>query len=105
MDLKAFLANQPGWHTADEGGAQAIEKAWRFTDFAAAMAFATRVAALAERLSHHPTLTVGWGVCRVRWTTHDAGGLTANDFNAARQTDLLDLGPGALPGDTGNAAA
>ena len=101
MNLKAFLDHQPGWRSTLEGSAAAIEKTWRFTDFAAAMAFAGHVAALADRLNHHPTLTVGWGVCGVRWTTHDSGGLTARDFDAARQTDLLDPGPDALPAPDG----
>ncbi|MBP7452675.1 MAG: 4a-hydroxytetrahydrobiopterin dehydratase [Ottowia sp.] len=92
------MARQPGWSVATEDGATAIEKTWRFADFRAAMAHAERVAALADRLNHHPTLTVGWGACTVRWTTHDAGGLTAQDFDAARQTDLLAPGPHALPG-------
>ena len=104
MDLEAFLAHQPGWRATHDAGAAAIEKRWRFTDFAAAMAFAQCVAALAESLNHHPTLTVGWGLCAVRWSTHDAGGLTPRDFDAARQTDLLDPGPNALP-DPASAAA
>ena len=97
MDLEAFLAHQPGWRAATEGSAAAIEKVWRFTDFAAAMAFAQRVAALADSINHHPTLTVGWGVCAVRWTTHDAGGVTALDLDAARDTDTLAAHLGALP--------
>jgi 4a-hydroxytetrahydrobiopterin dehydratase len=98
MDLKAFLAHQPGWHSTTEGSAAAIQKTWRFTNFAAAMAFAHRIATLAEGLNHHPTLVVGWGLCTVRWSTHDAGALTARDFDAARQTDLLDASPEEPPG-------
>ena len=104
MDLQAFLAHQPGWQSTAEGAAPAIQKTWRFADFRAAMAFADQVAALAERLNHHPTLTVGWGRCTVRWSTHDAGGLTARDFDAARQTDLLNPGPNALPNPEGAGA-
>ena len=104
IDLEAFLTHQPGWQSTAEGAAPAIEKTWRFADFRAAMAFADQVAALAERLNHHPTLTVGWGRCTVRWSTHDAGGLTARDFDAARQTDLLDTGPHAPPDPKGTGA-
>ena len=99
MDLQAFLLHQPGWRGGTDGAAAAIEKTWRFTDFAAAMAFANRVGELAERLNHHPTLVVGWGACTVRWYTHDSGGVTARDFDAARQTDLLAPGAQALPAD------
>ena len=104
IDLEAFLTHQPGWQSTAEGAEPAIQKTWRFADFRAAMAFADQVAALAERLNHHPTLTIGWGPCTVRWSTHDAGGLTARDFDAARQTDLLDTGPHAPPDPKGTGA-
>ena len=63
------------------------------------MALANAVAELAERLNHHPDLQVGWGQVGVRWTTHDAGGVTALDLQAARQTDALaaQLGAQAMP--------
>ena len=92
MNLEAFLVQHSGWQVANEAGGAAIEKTWRFADFRAAMAFANEVAALADRLDHHPAMTITWGRCTVCWTTHDTGGLTAKDFDAAHQTDLLATG-------------
>lgn len=67
----------------------ALQRCWRLPDFAAALALANAIGALAERLNHHPELLVGWGCLTVRWTTHDAGGITALDAQAARETDAI----------------
>ena len=61
------------------------------------MALAQAVADLAEQLNHHPDLLVSHGRCSVRWTTHDAGGVTALDVRAARATDELAAAAGAQP--------
>ena len=78
-----------GWSPTVLNGAAAIEKRWRLANFAQAMALATAVAELAEALNHHPELHVAWGHLRVVWTTHDAGGVTALDVQAAHATDAL----------------
>jgi 4a-hydroxytetrahydrobiopterin dehydratase len=85
-DLQAGLANLPDWQL--EGGA--ITRTFKFPDFVSAMAFANKVADIAEDLNHHPDLTVGWGRCGVMFTTHDAGGLTSLDLDAARRVDAID---------------
>ena len=72
------------------GAIASIEKAFRFSDFAKSMAFANKVAELAEQKNHHPVLLVQWGVCVVRWSTHDAGNtVTPLDVECAALTDAL----------------
>ena len=87
----------PGWQRTRHAGVEALARSWRFADFAQAMAFANAVAELAERLNHHPELQLGWGRCRVFWTSHDAGGVTARDIEAARQVDALAAALPATP--------
>jgi len=53
----------------------------------AALAVAVRIGCSAERHDHHPDLEISWGRLRVRWTTHDAGGLTAADLRGAEASD------------------
>lgn len=77
------------------GGVPALERRWRLPDFAQAMALAQAVGELAERLNHHPDLSIGWGRLTVVWTTHDAGGITPLDAQAARATDALAAGHAA----------
>jgi 4a-hydroxytetrahydrobiopterin dehydratase len=69
----------PGWGLEGEE----LVGQWRFADFAAALAAAVRVGALAERADHHPEMRVGWGKLEVRLTTHSAKALTVRDVELA----------------------
>ncbi len=67
-----------------------IVREWKLADFAAAMDFVNRVAALAEAANHHPDILVhGWNRVRLALSTHSAGGLTEGDFTLARQIDRV----------------
>lgn len=76
-----------------EGGAwrragDAIEREWRFADFAAAIAFVERVAEVAEAADHHPDILVhGWSKVRLTLSTHSEGGITAADLALAERFD------------------
>ena len=72
-------AELPGWRLEGEE----LVGAWKLPDFAAALAAAVRVGALAERADHHPDLRIGWGRLEVRLTTHSAKGLTRRDVELA----------------------
>jgi 4a-hydroxytetrahydrobiopterin dehydratase len=61
-----------------------------FGDFAAAMAFANAVAALAEAANHHPDILIHrWNKVRLTSSTHSADGLTQSDLDLARGIDGL----------------
>lgn len=75
------LAALDGW-TLEEGGA-AILKSFRFKGFNEAFGFMARAALAAEKLDHHPEWSNVYNKVEVRLTTHDAGGLTALDFDLA----------------------
>ena len=82
--VDAWIAAHPGWERAGEG---AIARTYKMGDFAAALAFVVRVGCFAERKDHHPDVELGWGRARVAWSTHDAGGVTQLDLDAAEATD------------------
>jgi 4a-hydroxytetrahydrobiopterin dehydratase len=68
----------------------AIVREYKLADFAQAIAFVNRVAALAEAANHHPDILVhGWNGVRLTLCTHSQGGLTEADFALARQIDAL----------------
>ena len=83
-DVTTWVAAHPGW-TLDASGA--LVRALTFPDFASALAFVVRVGLAAEKKDHHPDIELGWGKARVRWTTHDAGGITSLDLELATLTD------------------
>lgn len=80
-----------GWSLQDG----ALEKMFRYADWRATMAFVNEVSALANEVDHHPDLALGWGRCTVRWSTHDAGGVTQNDLACAARTELIARRSGA----------
>jgi 4a-hydroxytetrahydrobiopterin dehydratase len=82
-EITARLAALPGWARAGEE----IVKTFDCGTFAAAIAFVVRIGFFAERADHHPDLDVRWKRVKVALTTHDAGGLTSNDFDLATQIE------------------
>jgi 4a-hydroxytetrahydrobiopterin dehydratase len=72
-----------GWERA---GSE-IRRTYRFKDFREALAFVNRVGDLAERAGHHPDIDIRYNAVTLALTTHDAGGLTAKDFDLARAID------------------
>jgi 4a-hydroxytetrahydrobiopterin dehydratase len=81
-----WLAAHAGWERAGEG---AIAKKFTFGDFGAALGFVVRVGCVAEKRDHHPDVELGWGRARILWSTHDAGGISQLDLDAAEATDKL----------------
>jgi 4a-hydroxytetrahydrobiopterin dehydratase len=51
------------------------------------MAFANRVASMAEAQDHHPDILVQYSKVTLTTSSHDVGGLTARDFKLARVID------------------
>ena len=64
----------------------ALHRRLTFVDFAAAFAFMTRVAQIAEEEGHHPDWSNSWNVVNISLRTHDAGGvITERDARLARR--------------------
>jgi len=82
-----LLGTLDGW---EFGPGQAdIRRQFRFPDFLHALAFVNALGFIAENENHHPDLELGWGRCLVRFSTHDVGGLSLNDFICAAKADAL----------------
>jgi 4a-hydroxytetrahydrobiopterin dehydratase len=81
------VSRPPGWAEVDG----ALEREFRFADFAAAMVFVNEVAALAEAEDHHPDIAIHWNRVTLRWWTHVANAITERDRQLAARTD--DLAP------------
>jgi 4a-hydroxytetrahydrobiopterin dehydratase len=77
----------PGWSLVS--GRDAIERSFQFRDFSEAWGFMNRVALLAESQNHHPEWSNVWNRVRIELSTHDAGGLTANDVKLAQAINAL----------------
>jgi len=84
---QAWLAALPGWSFGPDQAD--LRKEFRFPDFVRALAFVNALGYIAERENHHPDLELGWGRVLVRFSTHDVGGLSRNDFVCAAKTEML----------------
>ena len=72
-----------------------LERAYAFENFAQAMAFANKVAEVAEDEGHHPDLHIAWGMCKLEIWTHKISGLTESDFYLAAKADRAFKTPAA----------
>jgi len=84
-EIEAQLAELQGW--AREG--EAITKTFELADFVGSVELVDRIVAPAEEMNHHPDLSVSWNKVTVSITNHEAGGLTAADFELAQKIDGL----------------
>lgn len=66
-----------------------LHKEYKFKDFLTAMAFANKIATLAEQQGHHPDLSIAWGKCGIEIWTHKINGLSESDFILAAKIDSI----------------
>ena len=60
-----------------------------FKDFKEAMEFVNKVAEIAEKHNHHPSIIIDYNNVRMSMTTHSAEGLTNLDFDVGEEIDKL----------------
>lgn len=82
-----LLPEVPGWDLAEDG--HALVRTFAFPNYYRTMAFVNALAYMAHREDHHPDLGVHYDRCVVRYSTHDVGGLSENDFICAARADAL----------------
>jgi 4a-hydroxytetrahydrobiopterin dehydratase len=80
---------EPGWTSSEN---RRLHKAYKFRDFAEALAFTDRVGAIAEEQQHHPDIYLAWGKVRIEIWTHKIDGLTESDFVFAAKCDRVTSG-------------
>ena len=81
--IEEAMAGLDGWTLAADG--LSIRRTFAFKNFSEAFAFMTRSALAAEKLDHHPDWSNVYKTVDVKLNTHDAGGLTALDFELAKR--------------------
>jgi len=86
-DRASLAETVPDWSLLPDR--DAIIRRFVFADFSAAWGFMSRVALLAEAQGHHPEWSNVWNRVDIVLTTHDAGGLSAQDITLARAISAL----------------
>ena len=81
LHLKAV----PNWSKR----AQTIRRTFEFKGFLKSIDFVNRIARKAQKANHHPDIDIRFDQVTLKLTTHDAGGITENDFSLAQQCDKI----------------
>ena len=86
-ETSKYLSELNSWSVNDKQ--EMIFKKFKFNTFKKSLDFANKVGEIAEKESHHPDLSLGWGYCLVMIHTHAIKGLSVNDFVLAAKIDEL----------------
>lgn len=86
LDDEEIAAALPtGW--AREG--EEIVRTFEFDSYLEGVGFAAGVGGIAEEAFHHPELVIGYQSVEVRFTSHEAGGITQQDLTLAERVNEL----------------
>ena len=84
-EISAQLDGISGWTVKNEK----LHKEFQFDSFVQAFGFMASVALIAESMNHHPEWFNVYNRVTVDLATHDAGGISALDFELAKKIDTL----------------
>lgn len=84
-EIQQALGSLRGWQKAGK----AIQRAFEFSDFKAAMVFVNKVAESAEQANHHPDIDIRYNKVTTALISHDSGGVTERDVRMAKRIDEI----------------
>ncbi|HLL25562.1 MAG TPA: 4a-hydroxytetrahydrobiopterin dehydratase [Kofleriaceae bacterium] len=84
-DIAQRLRELPSW-TIENGK---LHRTYTFASFVEAFGFMASCALVAEKRDHHPEWSNVYNRVVVDLTTHDAGGISARDFELAVEMDRI----------------
>ena len=85
-EIEEKLGGLDGWKAENNH----LKKRFTFKNFAESLDFVNKAGEIAEKLDHHPDITLGWGYAEFHITTHDSGGITEFDFALAKEIDSIE---------------
>jgi len=88
-EARDLLLKIPAWRRDFHDGVEELSSEFHFVEFKDAFSFTYKLANLAERENHHPSIMTEWGKVTVYWWTHKINGLHVNDFIMAAKTDMI----------------
>jgi 4a-hydroxytetrahydrobiopterin dehydratase len=83
IDLR--MSKLQGWQLSGD----TIKKEYKFKDFSESMAFVVKIALEAEKVQHHPDMTIEYSRVKIVLTTYSEEGLTSKDFDLAEKIDTF----------------
>ncbi|HYA83294.1 MAG TPA: 4a-hydroxytetrahydrobiopterin dehydratase [Candidatus Bathyarchaeia archaeon] len=74
-----------GWELKDDK----IIKSFQFPSFMNAIEFVNDVANIAEKVNHHPIITINWRTVKFSLKSFDVDAITERDIELAKQIEKL----------------
>jgi 4a-hydroxytetrahydrobiopterin dehydratase len=74
-----------GWELKD----RKIVKSFQFTSFMDAIEFVNEIARIAERLDHHPIITINWKTVKLSLKSFDVDAITKRDIGLAEEIEKV----------------
>jgi 4a-hydroxytetrahydrobiopterin dehydratase len=80
---KNIVELDSGWELKDGK----IVKSFQFSSFINAIGFVNEVAKIAERLDHHPIITINWKTVKLSLKSFDVDAITRRDIVLAKEIE------------------
>ena len=78
---KNIVELDSGWEVKDGK----VVKAFQFSSFMNAIGFVNEIAKVAERLDHHPIITINWKTVKLSLKSFDVDAITRRDIALAKE--------------------
>lgn len=91
VEIAELHTQVSGWEIIEVDNVSRLEREFKLNNYAEALDFTNKIAAIAEEQDHHPLIVLEWGRVTIQWWTHVVNGLHKNDFIMATKTDELFL--------------
>jgi 4a-hydroxytetrahydrobiopterin dehydratase len=80
---KNIVELDSGWEVKDGK----VVKAFQFSSFMNAVMFVNEIAKVAERLDHHPIITINWKTVKLSLKSFDVDAITRRDIALAKEIE------------------
>jgi 4a-hydroxytetrahydrobiopterin dehydratase len=72
-----------GWELKEDK----VVKSFQFSSFMNAIKFVNNVAKIAEKVNHHPIITINWRTVKLSLKSFDVNAITKRDINLAKEIE------------------
>lgn len=72
-----------GWELKDGK----IVKSFQFPSFMKSIEFVNKIANIAEKIDHHPIITINWKIVKLSLKSFDVNGITKRDIALAKEIE------------------
>jgi 4a-hydroxytetrahydrobiopterin dehydratase len=87
--MEAFLKTHPDWVAQGDSHGLTLRRRYVFSAYTRGLGFVLAAAEHAERVDHHPDLTLGYRWVVAVLTTHVSKGITQRDLDLATALDRM----------------